>query len=116
MSVRLLGVLFCVLSTLPVLLYQLVMPPEYPRIGLLAGLGVGVVFGSTVPVEAQMSARLLRAFRTSAAFAVTTGIGYWFYQGQTIGVSWAIGGMVGCVCGVLTAQLARDLFARDDAA
>jgi len=113
LSVRMKAVLFFGASTIPVLLYYLLMPEIYPRIGLLAGLGVGVVFGSTVPLEALMEARLSRAVRTSLAFALTTGIGYWFYQGEESGIAWAIGGSVGCLCGVLSAQLARDLFGQD---
>ena len=114
MSVRTMGYLFGCLSAIPVILYFLGMPVEYPRIGLLAGLGIGVVFGSTVPVESEISARLARAVRTSVAFAATTGVGYGFYQGQNSGIAWAIGGTLGCICGVLTAQVARDLFGNDE--
>ena len=108
------SVMFSGLSAVPVVLYLVLMPEDFLRIGLFAGLGVGIVFGSSVPVENTASARLHRAVRTSLAFAVTTGIGYGIYQGQTSGISWALGGTFGSICGVLTAQLVRGFFVTEE--
>ena len=47
---------------------------------------------------------------------MTTGIGYGFYQGQEVGISWGAGGLVGCSCGALTGQLARGLLVKEDPA
>lgn len=108
------SILFAGLSALPVVAFLVGLPADYPRIGLFAGLGVGVIFGSSVPVEATARARFLRAVRTSLAFAVTTGIGYGVYQGPVVGVSWGLGGCFGSICGVLTAQIARGLFVSEE--
>jgi len=96
-----------------VVIYHLGMPHEYTRIGLFAGLGIGGVFGSTVPLEDTFQQRLRRAVRSSVAFAATTGLGYGVYQGELSGVSWGFGGLVGCVCGGLIGQLGRSLFVRE---
>ena len=102
------------ISIVLVLAYHLGIDADFPRIGLFAGLGVGAVFGTTLPVEAVLPERILRAVRTSAAFAVTTGLGYTYYQGTTMGLAWGIGGMLGCVAGVLTAQLVRGMLERGE--
>ena len=91
-------------------MYLAWMPVEYPRIGTIAGLGVGVVFGSTMPVDSDSGARLTRAIKTSMAFALTTGLGYGFYQGLDSGIAWGVGGTVGCLCGALAAQVVRLFF------
>lgn len=108
------GILFSALSLAAAATYHLSMPPEYSRIGLLAGVGMGLILGTTVPVEDRMRARLHRAIRTAAAFAVTTGLGYGIYKGQLIGISWFVGGLVGCVAGGLTGQMGRSLFVKED--
>ncbi len=114
MKPRVAGFLFSTLSVAVAAAYHLSMPPEYSRIGLLAGVGAGLILGTTVPVEDRLKARLHRAVRTAAAFAVTTGLGYGFYKGHVIGISWGVGGLVGCVAGSLTGQMGRSLFVIED--
>lgn len=114
MNTRVAGILFSALSVAAAGSYHLCMPPEYSRIGLLAGVGMGLILGTTVPVEDRMRARLHRAIRTAAAFAATTGLGYGIYKGQLIGISWGVGGLVGCVAGGLTGQMGRSLLAKED--
>ncbi len=101
---------YTALAVLAVAVYHLWMSADYPRIGLYAGFGVGVVFGTTVPVEPAAGERLNRALRTSIAFAATTGLGYALYQNTIIGVSWGVGGLLGCIAGILVGQVARDIY------
>lgn len=114
MNTRMADILFSALSVAAAAAYHLGMPPEYSRIGLLAGVGMGLILGTTVPVEDRMKARLHRTIRTALAFAVTTGLGYGIYKGQLIGISWGVGGLAGCVAGNLTGQMGRSLFVRED--
>lgn len=95
-------------------LFHWIAPPEMTRVGLMAAAAAGIVFGATVPVEAVLGQRVRRAIRTAAAFAVTTGIGYGFYQGPPVGMAWGIGGLIGCFAGVMTAQLGRRLVVKEE--
>jgi hypothetical protein len=94
--------------------YHAIAPIEYPRVGLLAGLAVGMIYGISLPVEDQTTDRLRRAVRSALAFGITTGVGYSFYHGTTIGLSWGGGGTLGCVAGCLTGQFGRILFVTED--
>lgn len=114
MNTRVGGILFGVLSVIAAAATHLGMPPEYSRIGILAGIGMGLILGTTAPVEERMKDRLHRVIRTSVVFAIATGIGYGYHKGQVIGLSWGIGGLAGCITGGLIGQLGRSLFVKED--
>ncbi len=101
------SLLFCLMGLLASAGFAALMPPAYPRIGLYAGLGTGLIFGVSVPVEIGAARRLIRAVRSSLAFSLTVGIGYAFYMGLTVGVAWGVGGLIGCVTGCLSGQIGR---------
>lgn len=114
MRQRSVSFLFCFLGILAAVGFNALMPAAYPRIGLVAGLAIGVVFGVTVPVEPGAARRLIRAVRSALAFSATVGIGYAFYLGITSGIAWGVGGMIGCTLGCLCGQMGRGLFVTEE--
>lgn len=105
--------LFAFLSLGFAVVYHLLAPAEYTRVGLLAGLAAGLVFTISTPKEERVDDRVRRVIRSALAFGVTTGVGYWFYQGPTIGISWGVGGTLGCLAGGFTGQVGRVLFFKE---
>jgi hypothetical protein len=110
MKQRAVSYLFCLIATLVATAFDALMPEAYTRIGLLAGLATGFVFGVSVPVEVGAASRLIRAIRSALAFAATVGIGYTVYLGLATGIAWGVGGLIGCITGCLYGQMGRPLF------
>ena len=100
----------CLIAVLVSAAFDGLMPAACTRIGLLAGMATGLVFGVSVPVEVGAASRLIRAIRSSLAFATTVGIGYTVYLGLATGIAWGLGGLIGCITGCLSGQMGRALF------